>query len=86
MPDSLMYSDTEMFVVLESQQPEQFLTPQELLAKLVQMLEPMQDELPPDLQLLATAMDQAQHLMQTSCELNLGPNQFLQWYAVRLEK
>ncbi|NJM94993.1 MAG: chlororespiratory reduction protein 7 [Acaryochloridaceae cyanobacterium CSU_5_19] len=85
MPDSLMYSE-EMFVVLETDQPEQFLTPAELLIKLTGILTSQQDNLPPDLQAIDAIADQAQHLLATSCELDLGPNQFLQWYAVRLEK
>jgi hypothetical protein len=29
---------------------------------------------------------QAQYLLDTSCELDLGPGKYLEWYAVRLEK
>ncbi len=86
MPAALMYAETDMFVVLEPRQPEQLLTTPELLAKLEQALAPLQADLPPDLQPFNTIAAQAQHLLQTGCELNLGPEQFLQWYAVRLEK
>jgi hypothetical protein len=29
---------------------------------------------------------QAKYLIDTYCELDVGPGKFLQWYAVRLEK
>ncbi|WP_299415256.1 chlororespiratory reduction protein 7 [Acaryochloris sp. IP29b_bin.148] len=86
MPDSLMYSDEEMYVVLETNQPEQLISAAELLTKLESVLSTQQDDLPPDLQSIDTITAQAQHLMATSCELDVGPSQFLQWYVVRLEK
>ncbi|HBQ99334.1 MULTISPECIES: chlororespiratory reduction protein 7 [unclassified Roseofilum] len=85
MPDSLMYQ-SDGFVVLESNQPEQFLTEAELLHKLKACLSQLQEELPRDLQKFTTLEDQAKSLMETSCELDLGPGAFLQWYIVRLEK
>ena len=85
MTDPLMYSD-DTFVVLETNQPEQFLSAEELLAKLKTTLAQIQDRLPRDLQRLPNIDAQAQHLLDTGCDLDLGPNQFLQWYAVRLEK
>ena len=85
MPDALMY-DEEMFVVLEADQPEQFLTASELLQKLESILQTSQVELTPDLKQLSTVAAQAQRLLNTACELDLGPGRFLQWYAVRLEK
>lgn len=85
MPDTLMY-DEGMYLLLESDQPEQFLTPTELLAKLEAVLAEQQDNLPPDLQHLPTLEAQAKRLVDTACELDIGPGQFLQWYAVRLEK
>ncbi|MGL4499610.1 MAG: chlororespiratory reduction protein 7, partial [Planktothrix sp.] len=33
-----------------------------------------------------TLETQAQYLLNTNCDLNLSPGQYLQWYAVRLEK
>ncbi|MDJ1176420.1 chlororespiratory reduction protein 7 [Roseofilum capinflatum] len=85
MPDSLMYQ-SDGFVVLEANQPEQFLTEAELLDKLKACLSESQGELPRDLQKFTTLEDQAKYLMDTSCELDLGPGTFLQWYVVRLEK
>jgi Protein CHLORORESPIRATORY REDUCTION 7 len=85
MPDPLMYQ-LDTFVVLETNQPEQFLTVDELLEKLRRILAQLQDDLPRDLQKFASIEAQAQYLLDTSCELDVGPGQFLQWYAVRLEK
>ncbi|MEA5571277.1 chlororespiratory reduction protein 7 [Calothrix sp. UHCC 0171] len=86
MPDSLMYQQDD-FVVLETNQPEQFLTAAELLEKLQGILQEFTSEdIPYDLQKFDTLTAQAQHLIDTSCELNIGPGKYLQWYAVRLEK
>lgn len=86
MPDSIMFQDEDAYVVLEPNQPEQFLTPTELLEKLKTVLASRQDDLPIDLQRFGDLDSQAQYLMETSCELDVGPGSFLQWYAVRLEK
>ena len=85
MPDSIMYQE-DAFVVLETNQPEQFLTPAELLEKLKAILATRQDDLPRDLQKFTSVEEQAQYLMETSCELDVGPGEYLQWYVVRLEK
>ncbi|MDG2615801.1 chlororespiratory reduction protein 7 [Thermoleptolyngbya sichuanensis A183] len=85
MPDPIMFRE-DAFVVLETNQPEQFLTAEELLQKLASVLETMQDSLPRELQDIPTLAAQARHLLDTACELDIGPGQFLQWYAVRLEK
>jgi hypothetical protein len=50
------------------------------------VLSDRQDDLPPDLQRFADVERQAEYLMETSCELDVGPEGFLQWYVVRLEK
>jgi nitrate reductase NapAB chaperone NapD len=86
MPDSLMYQQ-DNFVVLEANQPEQFLTAVELLEKLKGILHEFKSEdLPYDLQRFDNVETQAQHLIDTSCELDIGPGKYLQWYVVRLEK
>lgn len=84
MPDPLMYQQ-DAFVILEPNQPEQFLTPAQLLEKLKVILVQRQQDLPRDLQKFTSVEAQAQHLLDTSCELDVGPGQYLQWYAVRLE-
>ncbi len=85
MPDSIMFQE-DAFVLLETNQPEQLLTPTELLEKLKAVLATRQDDLPRDLQKFASVEEQAQYLMDTSCELDVGPGEYLQWYVVRLEK
>ncbi|MCT7975152.1 chlororespiratory reduction protein 7 [Laspinema olomoucense] len=86
MPNSLMYQDETHFVVLECNQPEQLLTADELLGKLKVILGDRQDNLPRDLQKFPTIDAQAQYLLETSCEFDLGPGEYFQWYVVRLEK
>jgi Protein CHLORORESPIRATORY REDUCTION 7 len=78
----------DYFVVLETDRPEEILTAGEILAKLAQVIETEGDAMPPGLGLeqFATIAEQAQHLLDTVCELSLGPAEYLQWYAVRLEK
>lgn len=85
MPDSIMYSE-DAYVLLEPNQPEQFLTPAELLERLKTVLATRQDDLPRDLQKFSDLEVQAKYLMETSCELDVEPGQYLQWYVVRLEK
>lgn len=84
MPDPLMYQQ-DTFVVLEPNQPEQFLTAAELLEKLKEILH-RQEDLPRELQKFASVEQRAQYLLDTSCEFDVGPGQYLQWYVVRLEK
>lgn len=76
----------DAFVVLETNQPEQLLTVAELLEKLKEILMQRQHDLPRDLQKFASVDAQVQYLLDTSCELDVGPGQYLQWYVVRLEK
>jgi REP element-mobilizing transposase RayT len=85
MSQSLLYSE-DYFVVLETNQPEEILTAEELFLKLKGILADRQDNLPQDLQKIQSLDDRVQHLLATSCEFDLEPGQYLQWYAVRLEK
>jgi Protein CHLORORESPIRATORY REDUCTION 7 len=86
MPDPLMYQQ-DNFVVLETNQSEQFLTASELLDKLKNVLQKINpQDLSSELQNFNSVEAQAQHLIDTSCQLDIGPGQYLQWYAVRLEK
>ncbi|MCM0590986.1 MAG: chlororespiratory reduction protein 7 [Gloeotrichia echinulata IR180] len=86
MPDSLMYQEN-VFVLLETNEPEQFITASELLEKLKMVLQTLNfQDLPPDVQKFAAVETQAKYLIDTSCELDIGAGQYLQWYAVRLEK
>lgn len=85
MPNSIMYQE-DGFVVLEPDQPEQILTSQELLEKLKGILQTRQDDLPRELQKFSVIEAQAQYLMENFCELDIGPDSYLQWYVIRLEK
>jgi len=85
MPDSIMFQE-DAYMVLETNQPEVIMTGAELLEKLRTILKQRQDELPRDLQKLASIDEQAQYLMETACELDVEPGEYLQWYVVRLEK
>jgi hypothetical protein len=85
MPDAIMYQG-EMFVVLMPGEAEVFLTPDELLEKLVGLLGSRQQDLPRDLQRFNDIAEQAVHLRDTACELDLAPGEAMQWYVVRLEK
>ena len=78
--------DEDNFVVLETNQPEQFLTAAELLEKLKAVLAGEQEDLPQDVRKFSSVEEQARYLIDTYCELDVGPGKFLQWYAVRLEK
>ncbi|MFP4008500.1 MAG: chlororespiratory reduction protein 7 [Spirulinaceae cyanobacterium] len=84
MADSIMYQE-DAYVVLEPNQPEVFLTAEELLEKLKNILQ-AQEDLPRELQKFDSLEAQAQHLMETSCEFDVAPGQYIQWYVVRLEK
>ncbi|MBD2234374.1 chlororespiratory reduction protein 7 [Phormidium tenue] len=93
MPDAIMYQE-EMFVVLMPGVAEEFLSPEELLERLTGLLsagaaspaENRQYNLPRDLQRFTTVAEQARHLRDTACELELSPGEAMQWYVVRLEK
>lgn len=86
MPNPLMYQQ-DNFVVLETNQPEQFFTTSELLEKLANTLQQLPyDDLPPDVKKFKLVSEQAQYLIDTSCELDVGSGKYLEWYAVRLEK
>ncbi|MGB7441693.1 MAG: chlororespiratory reduction protein 7 [Coleofasciculaceae cyanobacterium] len=85
MPDSIMFQE-DAYMVLETNQPEVIMTGAELLEKLRTILGQRQDDLPRDLQNITSVDEQAQYLMETACELDVEPGEYLQWYVVRLEK
>lgn len=85
MPNALMYQE-DAYVVLEPGEEEVFLTAEELLAKLQGILQAWQGDLPRDLQRFSTLEEQALHLRETACEIEIRPGEVMQWYVVRLEK
>lgn len=78
--------NNDAYVVLETGKEEELLTPDEMVDKLRSILSTQQHDLPIDLQKFAQIDDQIKYLLDTSCEIDLAPGEYLQWYAVRLEK
>ncbi|AGF51409.1 ssl3829 [Synechocystis sp. PCC 6803] len=85
MVDPLMYQE-EMFVFLADQEPETFLTPAEMTAKLTEILAEYDLPLPQGLDKLPTLAAKAEHLRDNYCDLDRGDGGTWQWYVVRLEK
>ncbi len=85
MSDSLMFNN-DAYVVLETDRPEELLTPVEMFAKLKEIVVKFADDLPIYVQQISGVEARVQYLLDTSCELNLAPGEYLQWYVVRLEK
>ena len=85
MPDSIMYQE-DGYVVLESDQVEEFMSAEELKAKLVSLLLLEEVIIPKELEQFESAELQAQHLLDHYFELDIGADKYLQWYVVRLEK
>ncbi len=85
MPDSIMYQE-DAYVVLESDQAEEFMTAEELKAKLVNLLLLEEVIIPRELERFDSVEKKAQHLLDNYFELDIGADKYLQWYVVRLEK
>jgi Protein CHLORORESPIRATORY REDUCTION 7 len=85
MPDPIMYQE-DGYVVLESDQPEQFMNAAELKTKLTHLLQQSDVIIPRELEQFTSPELQAQHLLDNYFELDISADQYLQWYVVRLEK
>jgi hypothetical protein len=85
MPDPIMYQE-DGYVVLESDQPEQFMNAAELKTKLAHFLQQSDVIIPRELEQFVSPELQAQHLLDNYFELDISADQYLQWYVVRLEK
>ena len=86
MTDSLMFQEDE-YVVLTIGQPEEILTAAEMLVKLSEtLLNHGEIDFPADVLAKASTAARAAYLLDNYCELDLGAGQYIQWYAVRLEK
>lgn len=85
MPDPIMYQE-DGYVVLETNQPEQFMDLEELKAKLTGLLQQPDIIIPRELEQFESPESQAQHLVDNYFELDIGADKYLQWYVVRLEK
>lgn len=85
MVDSFLYQD-DVFIVLETDQSEKIFTSLELLEKLKKILLTRRDNLPRELNKFTSVDEQAEFLKNNFCELDIGYDNYLQWYAIRLEK
>jgi hypothetical protein len=86
MTDSLMFQE-EDYVVLRAGQPEEIRSAAEVVAELKHLLESndLDLDLPRDV-IQKPLADRPGYLLMNYCELDLGDGQYLQWYAIRLEK
>ncbi len=73
------------YIVLETNQPEVILDAAELELKLQTLFQRNPDLIPVDLRSL-TPDQQVRSLLDTVCEIDMDAGQYLQWYAIRLEK
>ena len=80
-----MYQE-DGYIVLESDRPEEFMTHDELKAKLINLLSTENAIVPRELEKFDSIEDRAQHLLTNYFELDIGTGKYLQWYVVRLEK
>jgi hypothetical protein len=77
----------EDYVVLRAGQPEEIRSADEVVTELKHLLENYATELdlPGDV-IRQRPGDRPSYLLTNYCELDLGNGQYLQWYAIRLEK
>lgn len=85
MSDPIMYQE-DGYVVLESDQPERFMSSAELKTKLANLLQQPDVVIPREVEQFDSPALQAQHLLDNYFELDISADQYLQWYVVRLEK
>ncbi|MCS5697451.1 chlororespiratory reduction protein 7 [Cyanobium sp. FGCU-52] len=83
MSDPLL-RELDHYVVLEPGGQERILTAAETREWLEGHLAAL-EVVPGDLAPLADVREQAARLLDTACELDLGPGLAIQWFAVRLE-
>ena len=84
MPDHLF--DENHYVLLMPDCPEEFVSAEELADFLAKILEAYPEAADADVMQFPTVSERVQRLVQTTCELEIGPGESVQWYAVRLNK
>lgn len=84
MGGAIMYQE-DGYVLLETEQPEQLLTAEELLDRLETILALETMDLPPDVVRIDHPRERAIYVRDHYCELDLGPGRYCQWYVVRFE-
>ena len=83
---SVMYDQSDTYVLLAPGADEVFMTEEELVTKLAEVLSQWDGPLPQDLQRDGSLEDTAKYLVGASCELELGGGKgSYQWYSVRLD-
>lgn len=85
MANALLYRE-DAYVLLEPNQPERFVTPEEMLAYLEALIDRYPENLPMGTAERGDRKAQAQDLLNTACEFETEPGLVVQWYVVRLEK
>ena len=84
MPEQLF--EQNHYVLLMPGAAEEFVTPEELLEFLQQLLVEYPDAVDADIKQFDAPEDRARRLIETTCEFPIGPGQTVEWYAVRLNK
>ena len=84
MPDPLI-REVDNYVVLEPGKEEKFLSAKETLQWIFHWLSVL-DELPSDLKEKSSLQIAAQHLLDTSCDLQIKKGFTIQWFAIRLDR
>ncbi len=85
MADPRLY-EQNAFVFLEAGKHEELLSANELKAKLGDLLRVHAADIPADVTGCGDIGQQVQYLIDSYCELTIGGDQYVQWFAVRLEK
>jgi hypothetical protein len=85
MPDAIMYRE-DCFVVLETDREEQFLSREELIAKLKPIFLQNNQSLPRELIKIQGIDRQIEYSIDNYYEFDIGEGKYLQWYVARLEK
>ena len=80
-----MYQE-DGYIVLESDRSEEFMTHDQLKAKLIDLLSVEDAIVPRELEQFDSVGERAEHLLTNYFELDIGTGKYLQWYVVRLEK